>query len=230
MRITAVILFSFVFAAFIYATVVCLTWGGSHLSAMGFADYGGSAIGFITAGAASLAGLIILGPRKGLYNVNGKVNYKIHAIKKNQAPLALLSIFLIFIGLAGEYAFSVLASSSLGDVNQISANVFSLIFGMSVGIITAVIISRVLFFKIYLQYLCIGGIAPLAAIIGLTSVTANLVQLALVSFAAVVASILLYEFLMKSKIDDAAGGLTSTALAAGFIGTIFEKYSIYIKK
>ena len=65
----------------IYPLEGAWTWGGSDVFGMynlgddfGFSDFAGSGIVHMAGAAAALAGVLLLGPRKGKYGSNGEVN------------------------------------------------------------------------------------------------------------------------------------------------------------
>ena len=61
----AFFLFTLVLTAFIYPIVGAWTWGGGWLNELGFQDFAGSTIVHGTGGWAALAGILIVGPRRG---------------------------------------------------------------------------------------------------------------------------------------------------------------------
>ncbi len=73
------------------------TWGGNdvfglyNLGDLGFSDFAGSGIVHMAGAAAALAGVLLLGARKGKYGPNGEI----HAIPGANLPLATLGLSLI---------------------------------------------------------------------------------------------------------------------------------------
>ena len=56
----------------IYPVVTHWTWGGGWLAELGYTDFAGSGIVHMLGGVAALAGVIVVGPRIGKYDENGK--------------------------------------------------------------------------------------------------------------------------------------------------------------
>ena len=85
---------------FIYPSVVNITWGADILAGtfldLDMYDLAGSTVIHSTGGWALLAGLIIMGARKGRY-VKGRVR----AIPASNIPLVFLGGFLLWIGWFG---------------------------------------------------------------------------------------------------------------------------------
>jgi Amt family ammonium transporter len=78
MKLWAFLGFAVVLTGFIYPIEGYWTWGGGFLSEMGFVDFAGSAIVHGAGAAAALAGVLILGARKGKYGKNGEIYHLLH--------------------------------------------------------------------------------------------------------------------------------------------------------
>ncbi|HEY0983163.1 ammonium transporter [Schlesneria sp.] len=91
------IFFSFLMATVIYPVVGHWIWGGGWLAAKGFADFAGSTQVHSVGGWAALAGALILGPRIGKYNPEGKPL----AIPGHSMPLATIGCFILWFGWFG---------------------------------------------------------------------------------------------------------------------------------
>ena len=96
MKLWAFLLFAVVMTGFIYPLEGNWTWGGGSVFGMyslgddfGFSDFAGSGIVHMAGAAAALAGVLLLGPRKGKYTADGRVN----AIPGANLPLATLGTF-----------------------------------------------------------------------------------------------------------------------------------------
>merc|ERR1712023_392197 len=80
MKLWAFLAFAVVMTGFIYPMEGAWTWGGASVFGMytlgdlGFSDFAGSGIVHMAGAAAALAGVLVLGSRKGKYTADGKVN------------------------------------------------------------------------------------------------------------------------------------------------------------
>ena len=77
MKLWAFLAFAVVMTGVIYPLEGAWTWGGKSvfgLFELNYSDYAGSGIVHMAGGAAALAGVLILGPRKGKYTKEGRVN------------------------------------------------------------------------------------------------------------------------------------------------------------
>ena len=126
MKLWAFLLFAVVMTGFIYPLEGSWTWGGASVFGMfslgddfGFSDFAGSGIVHMAGAAAALAGVLLLGPRKGKYSADGHVN----AIPGANLPLATLGTFILWMGWFGFNGGSVL---KLGDIA--SANSVAMVF------------------------------------------------------------------------------------------------------
>lgn len=67
------IVFSFFMTLFIYPIIGHWIWGGGWLADIGFLDFAGDTVVHSVGGWAALSGALILGPRIGKYDKNGKI-------------------------------------------------------------------------------------------------------------------------------------------------------------
>ena len=86
------------------------------LGDLGFLDFAGSGIVHMSGAAAALAGVILVGARKGKYGPNGEVN----AIPGANLPLATLGTFILWLGWFGFNGGSVLATASVDSANAVA--------------------------------------------------------------------------------------------------------------
>ncbi len=90
----------------IYPVVTHWTWGGGWLAERGYYDFAGSGIVHMLGGVAALAGVLVIGPRIGKYDENGKPQ----AIPGHSVTLGALGVFILWFGWYGFNAGSTLAS------------------------------------------------------------------------------------------------------------------------
>ncbi len=91
------LIYSIVLTALIYPIVVNWKWGGGWLDELGFVDFAGSGLVHMTGGFAALMGAIVLGPRIGKFAPDGSPR----TINGHSIPLAMLGVFILFIGWFG---------------------------------------------------------------------------------------------------------------------------------
>lgn len=206
MKLWAFLAFAVVMTGVIYPLQGGWTWGGQSvfgLYSLNYSDYAGSGIVHMAGAAAALAGVIVLGPRKGKYGKNGEIN----AIPGANLPLATLGTFILWMGWFGFNGGSTLKLGGIDVANEV-ANVFvNTNMAASGGAIAALIMSRVLFKKADLTMILNGGLAGLVAI---TAEPATPSALAATLIGAVGGIIVVLSIigLDKIKIDDPVGAIS----------------------
>ena len=104
MKLIPFFIFAVILTGFIYPIQGYWNWGGGFLNQMGYSDYAGSGIVHMAGAAAALAGVLILGPRKGKYSADGTPN----AIPGANMPLATLGTFILWMGWFGFNGLSLI--------------------------------------------------------------------------------------------------------------------------
>ena len=203
MKLWAFLGFAVVLTGFIYPIEGYWTWGGGFLSEMGFVDFAGSAIVHGAGAAAALAGVLILGARKGKYGKNGEI----YPIPGSNLPLATLGTFILWMGWFGFNGGSVL---KLGDIT--SANSVAMVFlntnaAAAAGAISALIFAKILFKKADLTMTLNGALAGLVAITAEPS-TPTPLQASIFGAIAGIIVVLSIIALDKVKIDDPVGAIS----------------------
>ncbi len=210
MKLWAFLLFAVVMTSVIYPLEGAWTWGGQSVFGLfslgddfGFSDFAGSGIVHLAGASAALAGVLLLGARKGKYSADGKVN----PIPGANMPMATLGTFILWMGWFGFNGGSVL---KLGDVA--SANSVAMVFlntnaAAAGGVVAAMLVARMLFGKADLSMILNGALAGLVAITAEPSTPTPLVAtlIGAVGGALVVFSIITLD---KLKIDDPVGAIS----------------------
>ena len=166
MKLFAFLAFAVVMTGFIYPMEGSWTWGGNPVFGMytlgdlGFLDFAGSGIVHMAGAAAALAGVILVGARKGKYGPNGEVN----AIPGANLPLATLGTFILWLGWFGFNGGSVLATASVDSANAVAVVFMNTNLAAAGGCIGALLIAKLLFGKADLTMALNGCLAGLVAI------------------------------------------------------------------
>lgn len=220
MKLWSFLLFAAIMTGFIYPMEGSWTWGGQdvfglyNLGAIGFVDFAGSGIVHMAGAAAALAGVLLLGARRGKYGSKGEIR----AIPGANLPLAALGTLILWMGWFGFNGGSVL---KLGDIA--SANTVAMVFlntnaAAAGGAIGALLLARLIFSKADLTMLLNGALAGLVAITAEPS-TPSALQATLFGVAAGVLVVLSILALDKMKIDDPVGALSVHGVV-GFFGLL----------
>lgn len=209
MKLWAFLAFAVVMTGFIYPMEGSWTWGGNPvfglytLGDLGFLDFAGSGIVHMAGAAAALAGVLILGPRKGKYTADGKAV----AIPGANLPLATLGTFILWMGWFGFNGGSVLATASVDSANAVAVVFMNTNAAAAGGLIGALILAQILFGKADLTMALNGALAGLVAITAGPD-TPSALQATIIGACGgllVVGSILTLD---KLKIDDPVGAIS----------------------
>ena len=210
MKLWAFIAFAVVMTGFIYPVEGYWTWGGGSVFGLfslgddfGFSDFAGSGIVHLAGAAAALAGVLLLGARKGKYGEQGQIN----AIPGANMPLATLGTFILWMGWFGFNGGSVL---KLGDIS--SANSVAMVFvntnaAAAGGVVAALILARILFGKADLTMVLNGALAGLVAITAEPS-TPTALEASLIGAVGGLIVVFAIVSLDKLKIDDPVGAIS----------------------
>jgi len=209
MKLWAFLAFSVVMTGFIYPMEGSWTWGSSSVFGMytlgdlGFSDFAGSGIVHMAGASAALAGVIMLGARKGKYGSKGEVN----AIPGSNLPLATLGTFILWMGWFGFNGGSVLATSNVENANAVAVVFMNTNAAAAGGLVAALFVARILFGKADLTMALNGALAGLVAITAEPSTpSAGLATL----FGAIGGVLVVFSILAldKLKIDDPVGAIS----------------------
>jgi Amt family ammonium transporter len=210
MKLWAFLLFAVVMTGFIYPVEGYWKWGGGFLDAMGFLDFAGSGVVHLAGASAALAGVILLGARKGKYGKDGRVN----AIPGANLPLATLGTFILWLGWFGFNGGSELKISNIEEANAVAMVFVNTNTAAAGGLVAALMLSRLWFGKADLTMALNGALAGLVAITAepLTPSPVLATIVGIIGGLIVVPSIV---FIDKAKIDDPVGAIS----VHGVVGT-----------
>jgi Amt family ammonium transporter len=209
MKLFAFLAFAVVMTGFIYPLEGSWTWGGNPVFGMytlgdlGFLDFAGSGIVHMAGAAAALAGVILVGARKGKYGPNGEVN----AIPGANLPLATLGTFILWLGWFGFNGGSVLATASVDSANAVAVVFMNTNLAAAGGCIGALIVAKLLFGKADLTMALNGCLAGLVAITAGPD-TPSALQATIFGALGGVLVVFSITTLDKLKIDDPVGAIS----------------------
>jgi Amt family ammonium transporter len=206
MKLWAFLAFAVVMTGVIYPIEGGWTWGGKSvfgLFELSYSDYAGSGIVHLAGATAALAGVILLGPRKGKYSATGAPQ----AIPGANLPLATLGTFILWMGWFGFNGGSTLKLGGVGVANEV-ANVFlNTNAAAAGGLIAALILARVMFGKADLTMALNGALAGLVAITAEPADPSPLLATIIGGMGGVIVVFSIIT-LDKLKIDDPVGAIS----------------------
>jgi len=222
------VVYSIVISAIVYPIEGHWSWGGGWLADMGFHDFAGSTVVHLCGGMLALAGAIVLGPRIGKYDENGKSR----AIPGHNLALCTLGVFCLWMGWFGFNPCSTVAATGYANAVSMSHVFVTTNMAAATGGIAALVYTWIVDGKPSLSMLCNGVLA------GLVGITAgcdcvDIWAAALIGAVVSVAMCFSVNFIDKVlKVDDpvgavsvhGVGGLLGTVLAGVFCNT--EAYGV----
>lgn len=210
-KLNSFLIFSTLFVAISYPITGMWKWGNGWLNTLEtpFYDFAGSTLVHSVGGWGALAGVLLLGARRGKYK-DGKV----YPILGHSMPLATIGVFLLWLGWFGFNGGSVLSANPA----LVSLVLVTTSLAAAAGGLGATLVSWTVLKKPDLS-MALNGI--LAGLVGITAGADQMsalsaVIIGLLSGVIVFFSVLLFD---KFKIDDPVGAL-SVHLVCGIFGTL----------
>ncbi len=209
MKLWSFLLFAVVMTGFIYPMEGSWTWGGKdvfglyNLGDMGFSDFAGSGIVHMAGAAAALAGVLLLGARRGKYGPRGEIR----AIQGANLPLAALGTLILWLGWFGFNGGSVLKLGDIASANSVAIVFLNTNAAAAGGAIGALLLARLIFGKADLTMLLNGALAGLVAITAEPS-TPSALQSTLFGLVAGIIVVFSILALDKMRIDDPVGAIS----------------------
>lgn len=202
-KFSAYLIYSLVISALIYPVFGSWAWGGLYrgngwLERLGFIDFAGSTVVHSLGGWCALAGAMVLGPRTGKYDKDGKPR----PLLGHNIPLAAVGVFILWLGWFGFNPGSTTTADKSIALIFVNTNLSA-----AAGCIIAMLVSWIRFGKPEIGMSLNGA---LAGLVGITAGCANvspagaLVTGAIAGFLVVV-SVLFFESI---RIDDPVGAIS----------------------
>ena len=207
--------YSMLISALVYPIEGHWSWGGGWLSEMGFHDFAGSTVVHLCGGALALAGAIVLGPRIGKYDKNGKSR----AIPGHNLVLCALGVFCLWVGWFGFNPCSTVAATGYANAVAMSHIFVTTNMAAATGGISAMLYTWIVDGKPSLSMLCNG---VLAGLVGITA-GCDCVDIWASAVIGIITSTIMcmsVSFIDKKlHIDDAVGAVRVHGVG-GIVGTI----------
>ena len=204
MKLFSFFAFAVILTGFIYPIQGYWKWGGGWLDAAGFYDFAGSGVVHMCGGAAALAGVLLLGARKGKYGPLGEVR----AIPGANLPLSALGTLILWLGWFGFNGGSELMISNVDEANAVSLVIVNTNMAAAGGLVAALMTARLWFGKADLTMALNGALAGLVAI---TADPLSPAPLAATIIGAIGGVIVVFSIVMldrKLRIDDPVGAIS----------------------
>jgi Amt family ammonium transporter len=203
------VIFAIVFAGLIYPIVGHWIWGGGWLASLGMQDFAGSTVVHLSGAMAALAGTLLLGPRIGKYDDEGRPQ----TIPGHNMPLAVLGVLILWVG---WYGFN--PGSTMAAVPEIADIALTTTLAAAAGVLGAMMMSYISRRHIDVG---MGGNGAIAALVGITAPCAFVAPWAAIIIG-FVAGIVMYAtlvFVDRIGVDDPLGAIAAHGMG-GVWGTL----------
>lgn len=210
-KLHSFLVFTLIYVGLCYPIVGMWKWGGGFLQTLEtpFYDFAGSTIVHSVGGWAALAGVMLLGARRGKYH-----DGKIRPIPGHSMPFATVGVFLLWFGWYGFNGGSVL-SADPGLVSLVFVTTTLAAAAGAIGaLITALIVVKSNDLTMVLNGI-LGGLVGITAGADQMGVT-DAILIGLVAGALVVLAVVFFD---RMKLDDPVGAI-SVHLVCGVWGTL----------
>ncbi|MDC1417833.1 ammonium transporter [Candidatus Thioglobus sp.] len=210
MKLFTFFAFAVIFTTVIYPLEGSWTWGGASvfglysLSDFGFYDFAGSGIVHMAGASAALAGVLLLGARKGKYDKDGRSMPILGA----NLPLATLGTFILWMGWFGFNGGSVLAMASKESADAVAMVFVNTNAAAAGGVIAALLFAKVWFGKADLTMTLNGALAGLVAITAGPDTPSVLVATLIGAVGGILVVLSIVWLDRKLRIDDPVGAIS----------------------
>ena len=153
-------IFVILLAGVLYPITGHWTWGGGWLADKGFVDFAGSTIVHAVGGWAALAGLFLLGSRRGRFDQLGHA----HPLPPASLPLAMLGTFTLWIGWFGLNGGSHMGFSTPQDALAVATIFTNTNVAAAGGVLVVTVVSQLIYRHIDLALMLNGALAGLVSI------------------------------------------------------------------
>ncbi|WP_052339658.1 ammonium transporter [Gorillibacterium massiliense] len=210
-KLSAYLIFSVLFSVLIYPVIAHWIWGGGWLATHGKQDFAGSTVVHLTGAMAALAATLLLKPRIGKYDKNGRPN----PIPGHNQVFTTLGVMILWIGWFGFNAGSTITAGDGSFFGFVAVNTQ---LAAAAGAVAALLISWAISGKADLSVMLNGALAGLVAITASCAFVESwaAIVIGLIAGVLVYAGMRMFEAL---RIDDPIGALSVHGLA-GIWGTL----------
>ncbi|RZF77600.1 ammonium transporter [Pseudoalteromonas sp. CO325X] len=203
MKLWAFLIFCVALTGVLYPLEGYWTWGGGFLSEMGFIDFAGSGIVHGAGASAALAGVLLLGARRGKYGKNGEI----YPIPGSNLPLATLGTFILWMGWFGFNGGSQLFISDAENATAVGKIMLNTNAAAAAGAVASLLVCKTYWGKADLTMVLNGALAGLVVVTAEPASPSPLLAILLgaIGGIAVVFSIVALD---KARIDDPVGAIS----------------------
>lgn len=210
----AYLVFCVLMTGILYPLVGHWIWGGGWLGEMGFTDFAGSTVVHSVGGWAALAGVLVIGARKGRFDAD----YDEKRFSGHSIPLAALGVLILWFGWFGFNPGSQLAAEGAENAMALATVAVNTQLAAAAGALMALLVGWMYTRMAKAGFVLNGALAGLVAITAPCAVVSPMMSIVIGAVGGVV-MVVVANLLEKAKIDDAVGAVP-VHLGAGIWGTL----------
>jgi Amt family ammonium transporter len=209
-KFSAYVIYAVIFSALIYPVISHWIFGGGWLQVnIGMQDFAGSTVVHLIGATGGLAALLLLGPRRGKYDANGKPR----AIPGHSMPLVGLGVLILWLGWFGFNPGSTLGAMG----NRFAEIVLVTNLAAAAGVLAAL---GVMYMRTKTYDVGMAGNGAIAGLVAITAPSGYVEFWAAPIIGAVAGVIVVYGVVLIERVlDDPVGALSAHGLA-GVWGTL----------
>jgi Amt family ammonium transporter len=208
MRLWSFLGFAVILTGLVYPVHGYWVWGEGWLHERGFEDFAGSGVVHLCGATAALAGVLLLGPRRGKYGRDGSIR----AIPGANLPLAVLGTSMLWLGWFGFNGGSHLTLSGTSNTDAVATIFVNTNMAAAGGLFLALLTARLLFGKADLTMALNGALAGLVSITA-GPVTPTPLTATLIGGIGGVLAVFSIITIDKLRIDDPVGAISVHGVA-----------------
>ena len=206
--------FTLILTAFIYPTVGAWIWGGGWLDDLGFEDFAGGTVVHVVGGAAALAGLIVVGPRRRKFRLDGTPK----PTPPSNVLVVTLGVLILWLGWFGFNAGSQGGLAAPRDVATMATILVNTNLAAASGMLAAVACSRPVFGRLGLAPSLNGALAGLVSVTAAPAFADQYWSVVIGAIAGVLCTLATW-LMERIKLDDVVGAVP-VHLVSGAWGTL----------
>jgi len=210
----AYLVFCVLMTGILYPLVGHWIWGGGWLGEMGFTDFAGSTVVHSVGGWAALAGVLVIGARRGRFDAD----YDEKRFSGHSIPLAALGVLILWFGWFGFNPGSQLAAEGAENAMALATVAVNTQLAAASGALMALLVGWMYTRMAKAGFVLNGALAGLVAITAPCAVVSPMMSIVIGAVGGVV-MVVVANLLEKAKIDDAVGAVP-VHLGAGIWGTL----------
>jgi Amt family ammonium transporter len=211
-------IFTIVLTGVLYPLVGHWTWGGGWLTNLGFSDFAGSTIVHSVGGWAALAGIMLLGPRRGRFDIGREKEFA-----PSSLPMVTLGTFILWLGWFGFNGGSQLAFSTIDDAFAVATIFVNTNAAAAGGVVAVLFASQLVSRRLDLPLILNGALAGLVSITA-EPVAPTMLQALLIGAVGGILMIIATRVLERLSFDDVVGAVP-VHLVGGVWGTLAVTFS-----